>query len=82
MKKENKKEIVLKCGCGCNNYFEITQWDNDETYIVMINANGKENLLHRIFQAIKHIFGRDLVSHELIFKKEQIARLKQFISKM
>ena len=82
MKKQNQKEISLKCGCGCNSYFEIAQWDDDEIYIVMINAHGKENLFYRITEAVKHIFGRDLISHDLIFRKKQIKELKQFISKM
>jgi len=82
MKKEEKKEIIIKCGCGCNNYFEIIQWDSDEMYIVMINAHGKENLFYRISEAFKHILGRDLVSHELVFRESQIEKLKEFISKM
>ncbi len=82
MKKQNQKEILLKCGCGCNSYFEITQWDDDEIYIAMINAHGKENVFYRIVEAVKHIWGRDLIFHGLIFKENQIEELKQFISKM
>ena len=82
MKQKQTKEISLKCGCGCNSYFEITQWDDDEIYIVMVNAHGKENVFYRIVEAVRHIWGRDLISHDLVFRKKQIERLKQFISKM
>jgi len=81
MTNKKNKEISIKCGCGCNTYFEISQWD-DEIYIAMVTAHGKENLFYRIVQAVKHIWGRDLVSHDLIFRKSQIKKLKKFISKM
>lgn len=84
-KQNNSKTLTLKCNCGCNQYFEISQFDEDEfgeeeIFIAMINASGKDSLLTRIITAIKHIFGYQLITHDLLFCEKQLQQLKTFIN--
>lgn len=81
----NKKDFRIECDCGdSGHFFTIKQWfgDDKEIYAILYEADRSLPFWTRLKDSLAYLFKKDNLNYlEVVFKKEDLKELNQFIIK-
>ena len=88
MEKHKDELIFLKCRCGCSMFVvEKTVWEDGEVHINITSQDSRydhanQSFLSRIKGALKILFGKPVYYSDIFIDKENMHKLKDFVSKL
>jgi hypothetical protein len=92
MLSKDEKELVVTCGCGCDNAFHIVIQKSDDDYAFMSYLNGKfyeeqnHTLLRIVGGKIKRIWAiirnKDFYYSDIVMSREDFETFKEYINKL
>ena len=92
LKTKDNKEMIISCGCGCENsiYFKIDNKDKYDLYCIMTYLNGDQykvqndtvvrSFIRKMKKIISIIRNKDYVYSELTLSKKDFEEFKEYVN--